>query len=177
MTRLAPTLRIVLLVPLLVTGVDLTRATLACGPAAQTCLEAAGRGWMGVAALVLVPLYAVAIAIGLTRVARTREPQPAGFGERWLLGTGAMLAASAGQVALSGAALGGTWAGMLALCVAAGAVLALALRVREAVAGLRPRAPRVPGVSGRVITAVAEGALAGPRSAAAPERGRGPPVA
>src|SRR4051794_22847512 len=136
------TLRLLVLLPLLVTGVDVTRATVACGPAAQTCLEAAGRGWMGVAAVVLVPLYALLVALALGRAARGLAPAAASFGRRWTLGTGAMVVATLGQAALSGASLSGSWPVLLALCVLAGAVVALVLRVRDAVAALRPRAPR-----------------------------------
>src|SRR4051794_31811677 len=151
MTRHSTTLRLLVLLPLLVTGVDVTRATFACGPAAQTCLEAAGRGWMGTAAVVLVPLYAVLVAVGLARAARGLAPAPTGFGRRWALGTGAMVVATLGQAALSGAALGGSWAALPALCVAAGALVAIVLRARDTVAARRPRAPRAAAL---VLTAV-----------------------
>src|SRR4051794_41577941 len=115
MTRHSTTTRLLLLLPLLVPGVDVTRATIACGPAAQTCLEAAGRGWMGTAAVVLVPLYAAVIAVALGRTARGLAPAAAGFGRRWALGTAALVAATLGQAALSGAALGGRAPGLLVL--------------------------------------------------------------
>ena len=69
MTRLPLTLRALLLVPLLAVGVDLARATLACGPRAESCLEAAGRGWLGPVGIVLILLYAAALSIGTARVA------------------------------------------------------------------------------------------------------------
>ena len=54
MRRIPLTLRALVLVPLLAVLVDSARATLACGPQAQTCLEAAGRGWLGAAGLALL---------------------------------------------------------------------------------------------------------------------------
>ena len=47
MRRMPLTLRALVLVPLLAAVVDMARATLACGPHAETCLEAAGRGYLG----------------------------------------------------------------------------------------------------------------------------------
>ncbi len=170
-------MRLLLLLPLLVTGVDLTRATVLCGPDAQTCLEAAGRGWMGVAAVVLVPLYAALIALALSRAARGLGAPAGSFRRRWALGTGAMLVATLGQAALSGAEVGGAWPALLALCAAAGALVAAALRVRDAVADLRPAAPRPPAAPLALLLAGLEPALAAPRAATAPVRGRGPPLA
>ena len=51
MGRIPLTVRALVLVPLLAVLVDGMRATLACGPQAETCLEAAGRGWLGAALL------------------------------------------------------------------------------------------------------------------------------
>src|SRR3954452_22825816 len=138
--RASLTLRLVLLLPLLATGVDVTRATLACGPDAETCLAAAGRGWMGTLAVVLVPLYAALFGVLLARGARAAQApgRPAvGFAGLWLLGSAGMGAVTAGQMLLArtldgGAPLGGSLAGVVALCLAAGAVLALALRAVEA---------------------------------------------
>src|SRR3954469_13459278 len=70
MTRLPLTLRALVLVPLLAVGADLARATLACGPRAESCLEAAGRGWLGPAGAVLVLLDASALALGGARLAQ-----------------------------------------------------------------------------------------------------------
>ena len=65
----------------------------------------------------------------------------------WALGTAGVAAACGGQgliaAALGGAPLGGGWLGLLALCVVAGALLALALRTAPALA-LRTTAPRPP---------------------------------
>ena len=63
MHRLPLTLRALVLVPLPAVGVDLARATLACGPRAESCLEAAGRGWLGPVGVVLVLLYAVIFVV------------------------------------------------------------------------------------------------------------------
>ena len=80
MPRLSLTLRALLLVPLLAVGVDLARATLACGPRAESCLEAAGRGWLGPAGVVLILLYAAALSVGIARLARGMAARPAGIG-------------------------------------------------------------------------------------------------
>ncbi len=170
------TVRLLLLLPLLVTGVDVTRATVLCGPDAQTCLEAAGRGWMGVAAVVLVPLYAAVVAVELRRAARGLGAPAGSFARRWSLGTGAMLAATLGQAALSGADLGGSWPALVALCAVAGALVAAALRVRDTVAELRPRAPRPPAALLPLVLAGPATAHAAPRAATTPVRGRGPPL-
>src|SRR5436190_1651769 len=102
-SRLPLTIRVVLLLPLLATGVDLARATLACGPDAQTCLEAAGRGWLGGAAVVLVVFYALAGAAVLARAARglATGGRTPGFLPLWALGSAGMGAVTAGQMALA----------------------------------------------------------------------------
>jgi hypothetical protein len=147
--RVPLTLRALLLVPLLAVVVDMTRATFACGPGAESCLEAAGRGWVGPAGTVLLVLYALALSFGIARLAlgsAGRTPR------LWLIGTVGIAAVCGGQALLAGAvgdpgALGGGWLELLALCGAAGGVIALALRVAPAavalVRSLRPRAPRV----------------------------------
>jgi hypothetical protein len=43
--RVPLTLRALFFVPLLAAGVDQARAVMLCGSDAQSCLEAAGRGW------------------------------------------------------------------------------------------------------------------------------------
>lgn len=144
--RIPVSLRTLILLPLLAAGVDLARATAACGSQAQTCLEAAGRGWLGPAAAVLIVLYALATAHFIAR--RAGAGKPRGFGQRWLLGTTGVVVACTGQAVLAralspDAALGGTPLGVLALCAAAGAVLALLLRATDDLAEQRPRAPRL----------------------------------
>src|SRR3954462_8489873 len=118
--RATPTLRLVLLLPLLATGVDVTRATLACGPGAETCLAAAGRGWMGTVAVVLVPLYAALFGVLLARGARAAQAPdrpPMGFARLCLLRSAGMGDVTAGQMLLArtldgGAPLGGSLAGV-----------------------------------------------------------------
>ena len=69
MRRIPDTWRALLLVPLLAVAIDLARATLACGPGAETCLEAAGRGWLGSAGVALLLVYAAGLAAPRTRPA------------------------------------------------------------------------------------------------------------
>ena len=116
-----------------------------CGGDAQTCLEAAGRGWIGLWGVALIALYAVVLGL---LVARAAAPaRRASFARLWAVGTAGIAAACGGQAlvahALGGAPLGGGWLGLLALCALAGAVLAAALRAAPAVArAFRPGAPR-----------------------------------
>src|SRR5215207_1575749 len=151
MTRLSPTLRALLLVPLLAVAVDLGRATVACGPRAESCLEAAGQGWLGAAGSVLLMLYAAALALGVSALVRggSNAPRAPGFLRCWLVGALGVAAVCGGQALLAGAvgdgaALGGGWAELLAFCAVAGAVLALALRIAPAAEALvrSLRAPR-----------------------------------
>ena len=139
MARVSLTLRALLLVPLLAVGVDVSRATFACGPRAESCLEAAGQGWLGAAGPVLLVIYALALALGVAALARGAAPAaPApGFLRLWLLGSAGVAAVCGGQALLAGAlgdpaALGGGWTELLAFCAVAGALLALALRIAPA---------------------------------------------
>jgi hypothetical protein len=140
MNRLPLTLRALVLVPLLAVGVDLARATVACGPRAESCLEAAGQGWMGPAGSVLLVLYAALLAFAVAALARggsSAGGRAPGFLRLWLVGTAGVAAVCGGQALLAGAladggALGGGWLQLLAFCVAAGALLALALRIAPA---------------------------------------------
>jgi hypothetical protein len=154
MTRLPLTVRALVLVPLLAAGVDLARATIACGPRAESCLEAAGQGWLGPAGGVLLVLYAAGLAFALAGLARGRSlgARAPGFLRLWLIGTAGVAAVCGGQALLAGAlgdgaALGGGWAELLAFCAVAGALLAAALRIapaaEELVRALRPQAPRL----------------------------------
>ena len=145
MHRVPLTLRALFFVPLLAAGVDQTRAVMLCGSDAQSCLEAAGRGWVGLWGVALIALYA--LALGLL-VARADAPaaRPS-FARLWAVGTAGVAAACGGQALVAGAVgggpLGGGWTGLLALCALAGAVLAAALRAGpRVVRALRPRAPR-----------------------------------
>jgi hypothetical protein len=154
MRQIPLTLRALVLVPLLALLVDSARATLACGPQAQTCLEAAGRGWLGAAGLALLGVYSVLLALAVARIAggaAVRE-RPLPVARLWLTGSLGVAAAVGGQALLAGAtgdaaAIGGGWLELAAFCLAAGGVLALALRIAPAavalVRGLRPSAPRL----------------------------------
>jgi hypothetical protein len=137
----SPTLRALALVPLFAVGVDQARAVALCGADAQSCLEAAGRGWIGLWGVALIALYAIALALLVGRVARAPAARPS-FLRQWALGTAGVMAACGGQAvlasALGGAPLGGGWLGLLVLCVLAGAVLALVLRVRPELRAPRP---------------------------------------
>ena len=179
MHRIPLTLRALVLVPLFAIGVDHARASFACGPRAESCLEAAGHGWLGVAGVVLLVLYAAVLAVAVGRMAAGRSP---GFLRLWLLGTAAVAAVCGGQALLAGAlghgaALGGGWSELLVFCALAGAALALALRAAPAavalVRSLRPAAPRPQLVSAPSWGMPAPPArhLRPPRALAAPSRG------
>src|SRR5687767_11294727 len=123
-------LRAVLLVPLLAVAADQTRAALFCAPGAESCLEAAGRGWMGAAGLVMLAVYALGLALLVARMAR----QPAASSPRastarlWLIGSAGVAALCGAQALVAGslaepAALGGGWLELLALCAASGGVI------------------------------------------------------
>jgi hypothetical protein len=179
--RLSPTLRALLFVPLFAAGVDQARAVVLCGSDAQGCLEAAGRGWIGLWGVALIALYSVALAWGVARAAEaTRSPVPrASFARLWLVGTAGIAATCAGQAllaaALGGAPLGGGWLGLLALCVLAGALLALALRVAPALRGAL-HAPRPRQALRPLWLAPAPLGAAAGRTPARRPRGRAPPL-
>jgi hypothetical protein len=186
MARVPLTIRALVLVPLLAVGVDLARATIACGPQAQSCLEAAGRGWLGAAGPVLLVLYATALALAVGALARGRSlgVGAPGFLRSWGVGTAGVAAVCGGQALLAGAlgdagTLGGGWPELVAFCAVAGLVLAGALRIapaaEELVRSLRPPAPRL------ALAATAALRLAAPVSNppfrfALARRQRGPPA-
>jgi len=81
-----------------------------------------------------------------------RGARAPGFLRLWLIGSAGVAAVCGGQALLAGAlgdgaALGGGWPELLAFCLVAGSVLALALRIapaaEELVRSLRPQAPRL----------------------------------
>lgn len=72
------TARAVLLLPLLAVAADQSRATLFCAPGAESCLEAAGRGWLGVAGIALLAVYALVLAVGIARAAGRGSTAAAG---------------------------------------------------------------------------------------------------
>jgi hypothetical protein len=173
------TLRALLFVPLLAAGVDQARAVMICGGDAQTCLEAAGRGWIGLWGVALIALYAVMLGLLVARAA-TPAARPS-FARLWAVGTAGVAAACGGQApvasALGGAPLGGGWLGLLALCVLAGAVLAAALRAAPAVArALRPGAPRARAVLAALWHASAPPPVVEGRRRPARPLGRAPPA-
>jgi hypothetical protein len=153
MRRIPLTLRALLLVPLLAVLVDQARATVVCGTQAETCLEAAGRGWMGPAGIALLVIYSLALALWVGRSARggAGAPAPVSFARLWLTGSAGVAAVCGGQALIAGAiggpgTLGGGWLGLFVLCVVAGGLIAFALRAAPAAATLvrelNPRAPR-----------------------------------
>jgi hypothetical protein len=182
MHRVPLTVRALVLIPLLALGVDHARASIACGPDAQTCIEAAGHGGLGVAGVVLLVLYAAVLAVTVGRLAARRDP---GLLALWLLASAGVAAACGGQAVLAGAlghgaALGGGWLELLAFCALAGAALALVLRVAPAAAALvrslRPAAPR-PRLLAPVSWGLPALSVRGPRPLLAPSApSRGPPT-
>ena len=188
MTRLPLTLRALLLVPLLAVGVDLARATLACGPRAESCLEAAGRGWLGPVGIVLILLYAAALSIGTARVASGIAGEagaPPSMARLWAVGSAGVAAVCGGQALIAGAldgpaSLGGGWLALIALCVLAGGVVALVLRVAPAAAAalraLRPAAPRPQAAAPLVLLAPATPLRRPTALLAQAAAGRAPPL-
>jgi hypothetical protein len=187
MRRLPLTFRALMLVPLLAVLVDQARATVVCGTQAETCLEAAGRGWMGPAGIVLLVIYALALALWVGRSARgtAGAAGAVSLGRLWLIGSAGVAAVCGGQALIAGAiggpgTLGGGWLGLLILCIVAGGLIAFALRAAPAAAALvrelRPRAPR-PGLQlalAPAFPALPVLATGAPRTAAT--AGRAPPV-
>jgi hypothetical protein len=146
--RVPLTLRALLLVPVIAVLADLARVTFACEPGAESCLQAAAQGWLGPLGSVVLAVYAVALAFVVGRLASSGR---ASLSKLWLVGAAGLAAVCLGQALLAGAiadpaVLGGGWIELLALCSAAGGIVALALRVAPAAAALvrslRPRAPR-----------------------------------
>jgi len=183
MRRIPLTLRALVLVPLLAVLVDAMRATLACGPRAETCLEAAGRGWIGAAGLALLGAYSVVLALGVAHVARGAavRDRPLPLLRLWLTGSLGVAAAVGGQALLAGAtgdpaALGGGWLELAAFCIAAGGVIALTLRIAPAAAalvqGLHPGAPRLtlPSAPEPTLPLLTVHTAAAPRTPATAER-------
>lgn len=183
MRRVPLTLRALLLVPLLALAVDQARATFACETGGETCLAAAGQGWVGPVGTVLLVAYALALAFGVARIAGAHGGLS--LPRLWLIGTTGLAAVCLGQALLAAvlgdpAVLGGGWLELLALCGSAGGVVALALRVAPAAAALvrslRPRAPRprlaaVVAVAAPVLPVRRIGAPLSPATA-----GRAPPL-
>jgi hypothetical protein len=148
LARIPLTLRALVLVPLLAAGVDQARVSFVCPPGAQSCLESAGQGRFGTAALLMMLGYMGAVGILVARLARGRKSSPT----LWIVATVGLWAACGGQAMLvselgGGALLGGGWAETLAFGALAGGVLALSLKAvpaaRDVLLSLRPSAPRL----------------------------------
>ena len=143
--RLPLMLRALVLIPLLAVGLDQARVSFLCEPGAQSCLDAAGQGWLGAVGTVVVVVYMLGIAALVARLARGRGAPPL----LWIVATAGLWAACGGQALLAsvlgtGAALGGGWVPLLVIGAAVGALLALALRVVPALArAWRLVAPRL----------------------------------
>src|SRR3954451_15312061 len=142
-------LRALVLVPLLAVGIDQARVSFVCGPDVRSCLETAGNGRFGLAAVLFLAVYTAAIAALVARVARRRRA-PALL---WIVATAGVYAVCGGQAVLAelfggGAVLGGGWLQLAALAAAAGALITLALQALPAARALIHRlAPRLPRVS------------------------------
>jgi hypothetical protein len=151
--RLPLTLRALVLVPLLGAGIDQFRVSFVCGPDVRSCLETAGNGRFGVAAMLILAVYTSAVAAVVARVARRRRA-PALL---WIVATAGVWAVCGGQAMLAelfggGAMLGGGWLQLAVLGAAAGAVLTLVLQAFPAARALIHRlAPRLPRVAEFVV--------------------------
>ena len=152
LARLPLTLRALVLLPLLSAGIDQARVSFVCGPDVRSCLETAGGGRFGLAAMLVLALYTSAIAALVASVARRRSASPL----LWIVATAGLWAVCGGQAMLAsvlggGAVLGGGWLQLLLFGAAAGAVLAFALKAlpaaRELIRSLRPAAPRPPALT------------------------------
>jgi hypothetical protein len=148
LARIPLTLRALVLVPLLAAGMDQARVSFVCPPGAQSCLESAGQGRFGTAALLMMLAYMGTIGVLVARLARGRRSSPT----LWIIATAGLWAACGGQAMLvsefgGGAFLGGGWAETLAIGAFAGGVLAVALKAfpaaRDLILALRPSAPRL----------------------------------
>ncbi|WP_028066092.1 hypothetical protein [Solirubrobacter soli] len=148
LTRLPLTLRALVLIPLLAVGIDQMRVSFVCGPDVRSCLETAGNGRFGLAAVAILAIYTSAIAALVARVAQRRRA-PAYL---WAVATAGVYAVCGGQAILAelfggGALLGGGWLQLAAFGVAAGAVIALALHAVPAARELIHKlAPKLQGI-------------------------------
>ena len=159
-TRLPLMLRALVLVPLLAVGIDQLRVSFVCGPDVRSCLETAGDGRFGVAAMLILAVYASAIAALVGRIAQRRRA-PAFL---WIVATAAVYAVCGGQAILAelfggGAVIGGGWLQLAALGAAAGALITLALHAvpaaRALIHQLAPRLPRLVEFAATGLTAPA----------------------
>jgi hypothetical protein len=179
--RFPLTLRALLLVPLIAATVDQVRASVVCATPAQSCLETVGGGSFGVVGVIVLLAYALGVAVVVGRLAARRG----GIASRWMVGAAGLAALCGGQALLiaalgDGGALGGGWLELLALCGAAGGLLALALRVAPAalafVRSLRPAAPRLRPAPLLVAPATPPLRRRSPSPLAKAAAGRAPPL-
>lgn len=180
MSRVPATARILALLPLGTVAVQQLRATAACGDGAQSCLQAAGQGWLGWAGALALVAFAALMAGGVLRLARGLAPAgaPVPLMRAWGVSSLGLLATCGGQELLTGllapgaTPLAGGWLLAAGLCAAIGLLLALLLRAGHAaavlLARLTPRAGRPPHA--RALSALQP-------SGAAPRRAPLPPLA
>lgn len=180
--RIPLTLRALMLVPLLAAGVDHVRVAAFCPSGAESCLQAAGGGMLGPLGLAVLVLYAAGLALGVGRISRGTPS----LARLWMVSTGGLLAVCGGHAGLAaalgdGAAAGSGWLQLLPLILAAGALLALALRVAPAalrlLRRLRPRAPRTRAAAVGLAHGRPARVAAFSRVAALTAAGRAPPRA
>src|SRR6478735_3014467 len=93
-SRLPLMVRALVLVPLLAVGLDQARVSFACGPDAQSCLDAAGHGRFGLAGVLVLLTYVVGVAGLVGKLARGRR-------SLWILATAGIWAACGGQALLA----------------------------------------------------------------------------
>ena len=96
-TRLPLMLRALVLVPLLAAGIDQARVSFVCGPDVRSCLETAGDGRFGLAAMLILAVYTSAIAALVARVAQRRRRPPL----LWIVATAGLWAVCGGQAMLA----------------------------------------------------------------------------
>src|SRR3954470_4774817 len=95
MHRVPLTMRALFLVPLLAVAVDQARAGLVCGSRAETCLQAAGQGWLGGAGVALLCRSSLAAAVRLAHLARgdpSASTQTASLLPLWVVASGGVAA-------------------------------------------------------------------------------------
>jgi hypothetical protein len=167
-------------VPLVAAGVDQLRVAAFCPGETQSCLEAAGGGLLGPLGLVVLVLYAAGLALVVGRLSR----RPPTLARLWMTASGGLLAVCGGHAGLAaalgeGTATGTGWLQLLPLILAAGALLALALRAAPAAVRLlrrlRPRAPRTRVAAAAVSHDRPPTVTAFSRVAALTAAGRAPP--
>lgn len=171
--RLPLMLRALVLVPLLAAGLDQARVSLICEPgSARSCLDAAGSGRFGLAGMLLLLVYVLAVAGLVGRLARGRSAL-------WMVAIAGVWAAIGGQALLAEilggtVILGGGWLPLVAFAAAGGALLSLALRSARKL--LRISAPRLVTRVALVLHGSTPALSAPPLRSPRVSRGRAPPA-